>query len=207
MGSTDGESSERPVHTVHLSQPFYMGKYPVTQEQWEAVMGENPSHFKGADRPVEQVSWEEAQEFVRRLTEQETGVSYRLPSEAEWEYAARAGSSTAYCFGDNEEQLGEYGWYRENAGGETHPVGQRKANSWGLHDMHGNVWEWVEDWYGAYSAEPVPDPHGPSSGSYRVIRGGCWDYGAWYCRSSYRICGEPGSRDRYLGFRVLRPAS
>ncbi len=181
MGSADGENDERPVHKVRISQPFYLGKYEVTQAQWEAVMGNNPSHFKGSffkkgdpNRPVENVSWEEVQEFIRKLNAKEGGAHYRLPTEAEWEYTCRAGSTTAYCFGDDEELLGEYAWYGENAGIQTHPVGQLKPNAWGLYDMHGNVWEWVQDCYGEYPAEAVTDPQGPSSGSSRVKRGGGW---------------------------------
>jgi len=136
----------------------------------------------------------------------EKGADYRLLTEAEWEYAARAGSSTAYCFGDDEEQLGEYGWYEKNSGQETQPVGQLQPNRWGLHDMHGNVWEWVEDWYGNYRAETVTDPQGPSSGTNRVIRGGSWLNVAWFCRSAFRAIDGPGFRIRNLGFRVLRTA-
>lgn len=190
MGANDGHSDERPVHRVQISRPFYLGKHPVTQAEWEAVVGENPSYFKGVG-PVEQVVWEDAQEFVRRLNEKEPGLGYRLPTEAEWEYAARAGSTAAYCFGDEEDQLGEYGWYAQNAGGETHQVGQLKGNSWGLRDMHGNVWEWVQDWYGKYSEQAVTDPSGPVKGTDRVIRGGSWDHGARPCRSAFRFIDGP----------------
>src|SRR5262249_24141391 len=153
MGSADGYGDERPVHTVRISQPFYLGQYAVTQGQWQAVMGSNPSQFTGdPNRPVETVSWEDVQEFIRRLHAREGGATYRLPTEAEWEYAARAGSTTAYGFGDDPRQLSEYAWYSENAGRQTHPVGQLKPNAWGLYDMHGNVWEWVQDWYGPYTA-------------------------------------------------------
>lgn len=144
MGAEDGEGDKKPVHPVRISQPFYLGKYPVTQAQWGAVMGKNPSRFTGdPSRPVENVSWHDVQEFLRRLSEKEGGKSYRLPTEAEWEYAARAGAATSYCFGDESSQLGEYAWYRENSGDRTHPVGQLKPNAWGLYDVHGNVWEWV----------------------------------------------------------------
>jgi formylglycine-generating enzyme required for sulfatase activity len=152
MGSNNGEPNEKPVHMVRISRPFYLGKYEVTQAQWEAVMGNNPSQFKGdPNSPVENVSWDDVQEFIKRLKRlntRESGVKYRLPREAEWEYAAQAGTTTAYSFGNDPSQLGEYAWYGENANGETHPVGQKKPNPWGLYDMHGNVWEWVQDWYG-----------------------------------------------------------
>jgi formylglycine-generating enzyme required for sulfatase activity len=153
---------------------------------------------------VENVSWDQVQEFVSKLNAGEKGPKYRLPTEAEWEYAARAGTTTAYSFGDDTRQLGEYAWYSENAGNTTHSVGQKKPNPWGLYDMHGNVWEWVQDWYGPYTAAAAVDPAGPSSGSNRVIRGGCWYFVAGYCRSAYRFLFAPGYRLDYLGFRLLR---
>jgi formylglycine-generating enzyme required for sulfatase activity len=132
---------------VRITRSFYIGKYPVTQMQWQAVMGNNPSHFTGdATRPVENVSWDEVQVFLQRLKERD-GNLYRLPTEAEWEYVARAGSASAYCFGDDEEQLGQYAWHDKNAGGTTHPVGQLNANKRNLYDVQGNVWEWVKDWF------------------------------------------------------------
>jgi formylglycine-generating enzyme required for sulfatase activity len=205
MGSNDGESDEKPVHTVRISRSFYLGKYEVTQAQWEAVMGNNPSIFKGdSNRPVEKVSWDDVQEFIRRLNTKESGARYRLPTEAEWEYAARAGSSTAYGFGDGVGQLGQYAWYDGNAGNTTHPVGQLQPNAWGLYDMHGNVWEWVQDWYGPYANGTVTDPAGPHAGSNRVYRGGGWRDDARYCRSAYRNNRAPGHRIAILGFRLLR---
>ena len=207
MGSERKEAykNERPVHTVRISQPFYLGKYEVTQRQWQEVMRKNPSRFMGnLDLPVERVSWEEAQQFVAKLNEREPGERYRLPTEAEWEYAARAGSTTAYSFGNDAGQLGEYAWYRENSDGKTHPVGERKPNKWGLHDMHGNVWEWVQDWYGDYTAATVTDPAGPAAGSDRVIRGGSWSNSAGLCRSADRSSDPPGYRVRFLGLRLVR---
>ena len=189
MGSDDKEAykDEKPVHTVRLTQAFFLGKYEVTQGQWQAVMGMNPSLFPGdANRPVEQVSWDNVQGFIRRLNAQEGGAQYRLPTEAEWEYAARAGTTTAYSFGNDARQLGEYAWYDNNADGKTHPVGQKKPNAWGLHDMYGNVWEWVQDWYTNYAAGSAVDPAGPSSGSLRVVRGGSWVNGAGEGRSAAR---------------------
>lgn len=141
--------------------------------------------------------------YSRWLSEQ-TGQDYRLLTEAQWEYACRAGSGGDYCFGDSEEELGAYAWYRENAGGQTHPIGTLKPNAWGLYDMHGNVWEWVADWYEPYPSDSQVDPSGPESGSLRVIRGGSWDLSAGGCRSAYRSGAGPGLRDPHLGFRLAR---
>ena len=210
MGLDDGGPDEGLVHTVRIGQPFYLGKYEVTQAEWEAVMGNNPSYFKGdSSRPVDQVSWDDVQEFILKLNEREGVTSYRLLTEAEWEYAARAGSTTAYCFGDDERQLREYAWYKENSGRETHPVGQLKPNSWGLYDMHGNVWEWVQDWYDKdyYQRSPQKDPQGPFSESNRVGRGGSWLNTARGCRSANRGNGSPDFGDNLVGFRLLRTAS
>ncbi len=209
MGSTDGEADndEQPVHTVRISRPFYLGKYEVTQGQWKAVMHKNPSpsHFEGSDElPVESVSWEDVQAFITQLNDNKEGYTYRLPTEAEWEYAARAETKTAYSFGDESSRLDEYAWYSGNAEGKTHPVGKRKPNPWDLHDMHGNVWEWVRDRYGEYTAGSTADPTGPSSGTHRVYRGGSWDSYARGCRSAHRYYWHPGSRYHSLGFRVLR---
>jgi formylglycine-generating enzyme required for sulfatase activity len=205
MGASDGDKDEQPVHTVRISKPFYLGKYEVTQAQWQAVMEKNPSGFTGdPTRPVENVSWEDVQEFIRRLNTKENGVTYRLPTEAEWEYAARAGTTTAYSFGNDKSQLSQYAWYGDTSGNQTHPVGKLKPNAWGLYDMHGNVWEWVQDWYGPYTAGAAVEPAGLSSGSRRVVRGGSWDSGASYCRSAYRLYAAPGYRGGGLGFRLLR---
>lgn len=207
MGS-DGpqaDDDEKPVHQVNITRPFYLGIYEVTQAQWKTIMEENPSHFQGdANRPVEQVSWEDVQRFLSKLNAQEKGAPYRLPTEAEWEYAARAETTTAYSFGDDASRLGEYAWYDGNAKGTTHAVGQLKPNAWGLYDMHGNVFEWVQDWYRGYTAEPTADPQGPSSGAGRVMRGGGWLSGARNCRSAYRYVWQPGHRNFGIGFRVLR---
>jgi formylglycine-generating enzyme required for sulfatase activity len=201
MGMADGGEWERPEHPVHISQPFYLGKYPVTQAQWATVMGNNPSVFKGhPDWPVENVSWEDVQEFIRQLNAKEGGARYRLPTEAEWEYACRAGSTTSYCFGDDPNQLGEYAWYKENAGGQPHSVGRLKPNAWGLYDMHGNVWEWVQDWYRPYPTDPLS----ASPGRERVNRGGSWVWDARFCRSATRGRLTPGHRAYDTGFRLLR---
>ena len=209
MGS-DGPGAypqEQPVHQVRLSQAFYLGSCPVTQGQWQAIMGSNPSQFTGdLQRPVETVSWHDAQEYIRRLNVREPGVVYRLPTEAEWEYAARAGMTTAYSYGDDPGQLRDYAWYAVNAGRQTHPVGEKRPNAWGLHDMHGHVCEWAQDWYSAYTAATAVDPTGPAAGAARVIRGGGWIGGAGPCRSAYRRGADPGLRRAYLGVRLLRTA-
>ena len=174
------------------------------------MMGKSPSKFKAPQNPVEQVSWDEAVEFCRKLSElpeeKSAGYAYRLPTEAEWEYACRAGTTTKYSFGDSDSELDEYAWYgkAEALGGTTHPVGEKKPNAWGLYDMHGNVWEWCQDWHGKYLSGPVTDPTGPSSGSFRVFRGGGWSFISQDCRSAFRSGFSPGSRSHYLGFRVLR---
>ena len=171
-------------------------------------MGDNPSRFKGDTMPVEHVSWEDAQKFIERLNAKEGGPKYRLPTEAEWENAARAGTTTAYSFGDNASQLGEYAWFSENSVSTMHPVGQKKPNPWGLYDMHGNVWEWVHDWYSgdAYKASTstAVDPKGPSTGSSRVYRGGGWYLDAVFCRSADRRNDAPGRHVINLGLRLLR---
>ena len=197
---------EIPQHQVTISQPFYLGKYPVTQGEWEAVMGENPSRYTGdPNRPVESVSWNNVQEFIDKLNERESGRRwrYRLPTEAEWEYACRAWMTTEYSFGDDPSQLGEYAWYYDNAGSTTHPVGQLKPNPWGLHDMHGNVWEWVQDWCGLYSSDAVTDPQGPGAGEYRVLRGGSFLNLQRLVRCAYRHEFFPQDRGDRLGFRVV----
>ncbi|MDR1921073.1 MAG: formylglycine-generating enzyme family protein [Candidatus Adiutrix sp.] len=206
MGSPDADKEafdgEKPQHRVTISQPFYLGKYAVTQAQWEAVMGNNPSFFKGLSNPVERVSWEDVQEFIKKLNQKEGTSKYRLPTEAEWEYAARAGTTSRYSFGDDAEALGRYAWYWDNSGMTTHPVGGKEPNGWGLYDMHGTVWEWVQDWYGDYAGSSATDPQWPSSGSYRVNRGGSWLSYARYCRSASRDSRSPDSRGLILGFRL-----
>ena len=201
-----GRDDDETLHRVTLSQPYYLGKYEVTQGQWAAVMGSNPSSFSNCGRncPVEAVSWEDAQGFIEELNLREGVAVYRLPTEAEWEYAARRGTQTAYHFGNAANRLGEYGWYDGNSGGRTHPVGQKRPNTWGLYDMHGNVLEWVADWYGDYPRGSVTDPRGPSSGATRVHRGGSWGSNARYCRVANRGRNSPGNRYYYLGFRLAR---
>jgi formylglycine-generating enzyme required for sulfatase activity len=169
-------------------------------------MGNNPSHFKGDDLPVEQVSWNEVQDFIRKLNEKEGTDKYRLPSEAEWEYACRAGTTTRYSFGDSESKLGDYAWYRENSGGKmTHPVGKKKPNPWGLYDMDGNVWEWTQDtWYRDYDGAPTDGSAWESAYfPLRVRRGGSWDSIAGSCRSASRGNNVPSRRNCFIGFRLL----
>ena len=205
MGSPDSAQGrinfEVPQHEVILSKPFYMGVTEVTQAQYEAVMGTNPSYFKGATNPVEMVSWNGATEFCKKLSEK-TRQTVRLPTEAEWEYACRAGTQTAFSFGDAPSALGDYAWWDGNSGKTTHPVGQKKPNSWGLYDMHGNVWELCADWYGEYPEDPVTDPSGPATGDRRVLRGGAWDLNVTGgLRCACRGNGAPSSRGNYVGFR------
>ena len=197
-------ADEQPQHQVTI-QPFAMGKYEVTQEQWYAVMGTLPSKFKGRTLPVEQVSWDDAQEFVKRLSEK-TGKNYRLPSEAEWEYAARAGSQTRYYFGDNENDLGRYAWFSGNSRDTTHQVGEKEPNAFGLHDMLGNVWEWTADcWNDNYNGAPS-DGSGWTSGpcGLRVLRGGSWVNDPQNARSAFRTAGSASYRTGILGFRLAR---
>ena len=158
---------------------------------------------KNVQHPMVGISWQDAMAYCEWLSEQ-TGERYSLPTEAEWEYACRASSEAEYCFGDDERRLEDYAWYSKNAGGKTHPVGEKRANAWGLHDLHGNVWEWVRDWYGPYSKESQRNPSGPETGSVRVIRGGSWNGDAGGCRSAFRDWGDPGYRNDDLGFRLAR---
>ncbi|MFM7599706.1 MAG: formylglycine-generating enzyme family protein, partial [Pseudanabaena sp.] len=212
MGSPpeeNGYEDERPqIKDVNVAA-FYMGKYEVTQAQWQAIIGNNPANFKdNLQNPVEKVSWDEAQDFCKKLSQQ-TGREFRLPSEAEWEYACRAGTTTAYSFGDNASLLGEYAWYGENSDGKTHPVGQKKPNPWGLYDMHGNVWEWCQDSYEKYGGESdlirktgkaITKENDNRS---RLLRGGSWNNSARNCRSAYRD--NFLARDQFssIGFRVV----
>ena len=192
---------ELPQHEVTLTKPFYMGKYEVTQEQWFEIMGENPSREKGRMLPVTNVSWNECHFFIRKLNEKTNG-GYRLPTEGEWEFACRAGTTTAYSFGDKITPKDAN--YVGSEIGKPVAIGSYKPNSFGLYDIHGNVWEWCEDWYGDYPAGAVTDPKGPAKGEYRVLRGGSflnYDSGA---RSSLRNFDSPSSRSFSFGFRLAR---
>ncbi len=193
---------EEPQHKVTISKPFYMGLTEVTQEQYEAVIGKNPAEFRGAKNPVEQVSWDDGVAFCKALSKK-GGKTVRLPTEAEWEYACRAGTKTRFYFGDDDKQLGDYAWYFGNSGEKPHPVGQKKPNPWGLHDMHGNVWEWCADWEAAYSAEEQVDPQAPALGGPRVLRGGSWYSDPDECFAADRVRFNPIMRWNYIGFRVV----
>lgn len=217
MGSPSGEDGrwdDETRHEVTLTKGFWMGKYEVTQAQWEAVMGSNPSFFKNAGRtvPVECVSWDDCQEFVRRLNARIPGGRFRLPTEAEWEYACRAGTTTAFHYGNVLDAsmanfVGNYP-YGNGRKGEYRvkpmPVGSFRPNDWGLYDMHGNVQEWCADWYGEYPSGSVTDPLGSGSGSSRILRGGSWDINARHCRSANRNRSTPGFRFSNLGLRLAR---
>jgi formylglycine-generating enzyme required for sulfatase activity len=203
MGAENGGPNEQPVHKVELSG-FKMSETPVTQAQYEAVMGKNPSHFKGPDRPVERISWDDAKVFCERLSK-ETGKKFTLPTEAEWEYACRAGTETNYYTGDEEDDLDRAGWYGKNSEIQTHEVKGKAHNKYGLYDMHGNVWEWCQDWFAEdyYSNSPGKDPKGPDTGSYRVLRGGSWKNKSIHCRSFTRGIEQQGRHVKFLGFRVV----
>ncbi len=201
---TMGDASDGPAHSVTLSRGFWLGKTEVTQGQWDAIMGANPSYFKGANLPVEQVSWDDCMSFCEKLTSREraagrlpSGYRYTLPSEAQWEYACRAGTT-----GDYAGSLVAMAWYEDNSGQTTHAVSGKQANAWGFHDMHGNVWELCSDWYGDYPSSNVTDPTGAASGSYRVNRGGGWVLSASNCRSAKRGRISPGVGFNFLGFRL-----
>jgi formylglycine-generating enzyme required for sulfatase activity len=202
------EDHENPIHTVRFSKPVLMGKYAVTQAQWSAVMDSNPSTFKADLRPVESISWHDAQDFIQALNTREDTHAYRLPTEAEWEYAARAGSASAYSFGSEAVRLAEFAWYKKNARNQTHPVGQLAPNAWGLYDMHGNVHEWCQDWFerGYYSQSPSQSPSGPKEGLAKSLRGGDWGSEGWYCRSASRSLSSPDRRSNRVGFRLILEA-
>ena len=204
------EECERPRRKVTLTKPFLIGKYEVTQKQWSEVMSNNPSAFKGDDLPVESVSWEEVQQFIKKLNAVSDG-KFRLPSEAEWEYACRAGSTNLYGAGKDREEAGstnlvDYAWHRANSDNKTHPIGTRKPNAWGLHDLHGNVWEWCQDWFDpdSYTKTPARDPVNAQPAVERVMRGGSWFLEAYTLRSAYRSGQLPFAKSQYVGFRLAR---
>ena len=217
MGSPEAEAGrevDELQHRVTLTNGFWLGKHEVTQRQWESIMGTNPSHFKaaGKDAPVDQVGWSDCQDFIRELNAKVPGGGFRLPTEAEWEYACRAGTTTEFHYGDQLDSTranfdgsvpygtGPRGEFRNS----TVPGGQFAPNAFGLHDMHGNVWEWCQDWYGAYPRNDVTNPVGPASGNVRVLRGGCWRRSAINCRSAARVQGSLRNRDFDLGLRIVR---
>jgi formylglycine-generating enzyme required for sulfatase activity len=223
MGSTSAENDEQPVHPVTIGHSFYISKYEVTQRQWREVMGSNPSSFKGDDLPVDSVSWYDAVEYCNRLSQREglapcysgsgdsitcdfSAIGYRLPTEAEWMYAARGGNRSKGTTYAGSDSPGEVGWYGENSGDVTHPVGQKVPNELGLYDISGNVWEWCWDWYGDYNAAPATDPRGAGAGSNRVLRGGGWRQHAGTLKTTSRGRGAPTYGSYYLGFRPVRTA-
>ncbi|MFH1985858.1 MAG: formylglycine-generating enzyme family protein [Pseudomonadota bacterium] len=199
------DENESPKHRVTFERPFAVGMYAVTQAQWQEVMGGNPSRFIGNDHPVEMVSHGDACEFIARLNQRENTTAYALPTEAQWEYAARAGSQSTYCFGHDRSRLAEFAWYKKNSADATHPVGQLSPNDWGLFDMHGNVHEWCSDWFDRnyYAKAPSKDPAGPDKGLAKALRGGDWGSEDWYCRCAIRSLGSPDRRSPRVGFRVV----
>ena len=204
MGATSEQQNpdddEKPTHRVSLSS-FYIGKYEVTQALWKAVMGSNPSRFEGDNLPVERVSWNDCQTFLRKLNAM-TGKNFRLPTEAEWEFSARGGNwSRGYQYSGS-NVLSDVAWYYDNSGSKTHNVGTKAPNELGIYDMSGNVWEWCQDWYGDYHGYSQTNPTGPSCGANRVYRGGSWGSGAWLCRVAFRDNYTPGSRGNGLGLRL-----
>ncbi len=207
MGDAGGDFDEVPVHKVTITKPFWLGKYEVTQEQFKAIMGVNPGRNKGAKNPVELVGWNDCQAFINQLNEKfgKPGVKFSLPTEAQWEYACRAGTTTRWSFGDDKAVAGEYAWWDQNAGYRTKPVGQKKPNAWGLYDMHGNLWEWCADRYGEdyYKQSPQNDPTGPTKGASRVLRGGSYSYdNPKHFRSAFRRMDRPDRPNDHHGFRV-----
>ena len=218
MGDARGEYDERPVHKVNITKPFYLGKYEVTEEQWAAVTGTPHSKdAKDPKLPVTGLSWANCQPLLDKLNQRHGGKrddspgAFNLPTEAQWEYACRAGSTTRYHFGDDKKKLGEYAWYHDNSNGSKHPAGGKKPNAWGLYDMHGNVWELCRDAHynhDYYAKSPTDDPPGPSEvllkRDSRPIRGGGWNYTAWSCRSADRGYTTHPPRRNSQGFRVSR---
>jgi formylglycine-generating enzyme required for sulfatase activity len=231
MGSAKERELDEPLHQVHVAS-FYIDKYEVTQAEYERVMGANPSRWKGPKNPVEQIRWTNAVKYCNARSRLEglqpaydpetwecdfQASGYRLPTEAEWEYAARAGTTTEYFFGDAPVQLKDYAWFKENCTRRPRPVGSRKPNAWGLYDVYGNVWEWCNDFYAEdyYQQSPERDPRGPAEGENRVVRGGCWNSRPDECRSAYRNYEDPGYTDvcfgkdihGFVGFRCVRRGS
>jgi len=201
---------ERPLHEVWITTPYYIGLNTVTQAEYATLMSKNPSKFTGFfgkrrdNHPAENMSWHDATDYCNKLA-LKAAARMRLPTEAEWEYACRAGATSRFSFGDSEAVLRDYAWYQKNAGGKTNPVATKKPNAWGLYDMHGNVWEWCHDWYDEnyYGECPTEDPEGPAAGQFRVMRGGSWCDPAWRVRSAYSSSYTPESSSSSVGFRVV----
>jgi formylglycine-generating enzyme required for sulfatase activity len=214
MGSPATEanrSDDEQLHRVRITKPFYLGKHEVTQVLYMLVMDENPTEFPNMKGPVDFINWDNCQKFIARLNKMVPGGGFRLPTEAEWEYACRAGTKTAFFCGDDKAELGDYAWYFPNSGKRTHEVGQKKPNAWGLYDMHGNLLEWCADRYAKYefpAGGVVTDPTGPAGGRYRVLRGGCWNHwgptdDAKLCRAANRYPSAPDARMGMWGFRLV----
>ena len=206
MGATaqmkNPDEDEKPTHRVTLTNDYYIGKYEVTQALWQAVMGSNPSNFKGDNLPVEMVSWADCQDFLSKLN-RITGKTFRLPTEAEWEYAARGGNKSRGYQYSGSNNLSDVAWYGDNSGSKTHVVGIKQPNELGIYDMSGNVWEWCQDWDGEYSSSSQVNPTGANYGFRRVFRGGSWDFDAWACRSSFRNSDSSGTCGNSLGLRLV----
>lgn len=203
MGSPDEEAeryNDEIQHNVQITQGYWLADTACTHELWEAVMGVNSLTAENDTYPITHVSWYDARIFCEKLS-QITGKKYSLPTEAQWEYACRAGSKTGYCFGPDEKELKDYGWYNKNANNASHSVGGKKPNKYGLYDMHGNVWEWCSDWFAEYNEDDQVDPLGPDEGETRILRGGSWLESAGNCRCAYRFHGDPGLYYYYIGFR------
>ncbi len=210
MGSPSSEAGraiDETLHAVTIAKGFWLGKFEVTQAQWEDIRNTNPSFFEGNDRPVETVSWNDVQEYLVTFNATHSGATYRLPTEAEWEYACRAGSTSRFYWGEdsNETAIANYAWYNANSSNKTHIVGTKSPNEWGLFDMSGNVHEWCQDEYGDYPAGPVTDPMGAIPGDSAVYRGGAWHLDQpYFCRSAARYYDLPNLKYNYIGFRLLR---
>jgi len=209
MGSPFGEEGRFIVegrrHQVTLTHGFWMGKYPVTQQQWKRVMGNNPSHSNDPRLPVEQVNWNDCQSFITTLNRilATAALTAALPDEAQWEYACRAGTASRFWSGDRVADLARVAWFADNSDNQPHEVGRKPANPWGLCDMHGNIWQWCQDWLERYPREDPTDPHGPDAGQERVLRGGSWSSEADICRAAYRFSYPPGYRIMTAGLRVI----
>ena len=201
-----GDGDESPLHQVTITRPFYLGKHEVTQTQWLRLMGTKPSNFQGPQRPVDSVSWHDCQRFLKKL-QTATGRAVTLPTEAQWEYACRAGTTTPWSFGEEPARASAHAWCEANSGGTTHPVGGKQPNAWGLHDLHGNLGEWCADWYAnPYPKGDATDPSGPPAGDSRVVRGGAWGDHPLNVRSAYRNANGPDGANNGIGFRcVLLP--
>jgi formylglycine-generating enzyme required for sulfatase activity len=202
MGSLRGDLGEQPVHEVTISEDYGLGTLEVTERQYETVMGKTPN-LSNPDCAINSLSWSQAQEFCQRLSElpkeKAAGRKYRLPTEAEWENACRAGTTSAYSFGDDATQVGQHAWYNRNSAEQSHPPGKKIPNPWGFYDMHGNAWEWCQNWRYDYQDAPVTDPVGPATGKTRVLRGGGWFHREPDCRSSGRFSEDPNDRKKYTG--------